>query len=144
MEQASKEGQALEPERRNTGEMTADEVLFFDRMPSCFPIYAALKARLERAYPDMTVRAARTQISFRSRYVFALVSLPGRRLKNGRKEYLLLTFGLSYHKESPRIAQAVEPYPNRWTHHVPLARADELDDELMGWLDEAYRFSLIK
>ena len=124
--------------------MTFDEIAFFDRLPRFLPLYGALKERLERAYPEMTIRVAKTQISFQNRHVFALVSLPGRRLPSGLKEYLLLSFGLSCQKASPRIAYAVEPYPNRWTHHVPLTSEDELDDELMGWIDEAYRFSLSK
>ena len=57
---------------------------------------------------------------------------------------LLVSFGLSYKKESPRIAYAVEAYPNRWTHHVIVEQAGEIDRELMKWLQEAYAFSLIK
>ena len=38
---------------------------------------------------------------------------------------------------------AVEPYPNRWTHHVTAA-ADEIDGELMDWLREAHDFALLK
>ena len=36
--------------------------------------------------------------------------------------------------ESPRIDAAVEPYPNRWTHHVPVQGIEEIDEELMGWV----------
>ena len=36
---------------------------------------------------------------------------------------------------------AVEPYPNRWTHHVVVSRLEELDEELMDWLREAYDFA---
>lgn len=88
----------------------------------------------------MTIKVTKTQISFRSRYVFAMASLPYRRMKDWPKEYLMLSFGLNYRKDSPRIVQAVEAYPNRWTHHVIVERTEYLDDELLGcWLCSSVR-----
>jgi len=43
--------------------------------------------------------------------------------------------------DSPRIAAKTEPYPNRWTHHVVIWDASEIDAELLGWLAEARAFS---
>ncbi len=43
--------------------------------------------------------------------------------------------------ETPWIFQAVEPYPNRWTHHVIIQSAEEIDEELMGWVQAAYAFA---
>ena len=124
--------------------MSFDEIAFFNRMPQMLPLYVALREKLERAYPDMDVRVAKTQISFRNRHVFAMASLPWRRVKGWPEAYLLVSFGLPYRKESPRIAQAVEAYPNRWTHHVLVVAEDEIDDTLMSWLDEAFWFSAAK
>lgn len=124
--------------------MSFDEIAFFNRMPRMLPLYAALREKLERAYPDMDVRVARTQISFRNRHVFAMTSLPWRKVKGWPEAYLLVSFGLPCRKESPRIAQAVEAYPNRWTHHVLVVAEDEIDDTLMSWLDEAFWFSAAK
>lgn len=124
--------------------MTNDELLYFDKMPRMLPLYQTLRQRLDSAYPEMTVKITKTQISFRSRYVFAMASLPWRRVKGWPAEYLLVSFGLSYQKASPRIAQSVEAYPNRWTHHVIVERAEEIDAELLGWIDEAYQFSIVK
>lgn len=124
--------------------MAGDELQYFDRMPQLLPLYVALREKLADAYPDMTVKVTKTQISFRNRYVFAMASLPFRRLKGWPKEYLLVSFGLPAQKVSPRIAQAVEPYPGRWTHHVVVQTEAELDEELFGWLDEAYRFAMVK
>ncbi len=36
---------------------------------------------------------------------------------------------------------ATEPYPNRWTHHVLISAAEEIDDELMSWIKAAAAFS---
>lgn len=124
--------------------MTTDELMFWNKKPQLLPIYEALRDRLTRAYPDMQIKVSKTQISFRNRHIFAMASLPVRRLKGWTGDYLLVSFGLPQHRQSPRIAQAVEPYPNRWTHHVPVKCAEEIDAELMGWLEEAYRFSAVK
>lgn len=124
--------------------MTAEELMFFDKMPQMFPVYRALKEHLENRYPEMRTKVSKTQISFSNRYVFAMASLPWRRVKNWPKQYLLVSFGLSYKKESPRIAESTEAYPNRWTHHVIAEREEDIDTELLGWLDEAYRFSKTK
>ena len=124
--------------------MSFDEIAFFNRMPRMLPLYAALREKLERAYPDMDVRVAKTQISFRNRHVFAMASLPWRKVKGWPEAYLLVSFGLPCRKESPRIAQAVEAYPNRWTHHILVVAEDEIDDTLMSWLDEAFWFSAAK
>lgn len=124
--------------------MTTDETMLFNTMPQMLPLYEALLQKLQAAYPDMERKVSKTQISLRNRHVFAMVSLPWRRVKGWPKEYLLVSFGLSYRKESPRIAAATEPYPNRWTHHVLLQHAYEIDAELLAWLEEAYQFSLVK
>lgn len=124
--------------------MNTGELMFFDKMPQMLPFYQALKEKLLTAYPDMEIKVTKTQISFRSRYVFAMASLPWKKVKDWPKEYLLVSFGLSYKMEFPRIAQSVEAYPNRWMHHVIVQQQEEIDEELMGWLDEAYQFSMIK
>ncbi|MDO5400595.1 MAG: DUF5655 domain-containing protein [Eubacteriales bacterium] len=124
--------------------MTADELQFFDKLPQMLPLYIALREKLDERYPDMTLKITKTQISFRNRHVFAMASLPMRRLKGWPREYLLVSFGLSHQKLSPRIAQSVEPYPGRWTHHVPITAREDLDEELLGWLDEAWQFALYK
>lgn len=124
--------------------VTADELMFFDRLPRFLPVYETLKEALAARYPEMTVRVAKTQISFRSRYEFAMVSLPCRRKKEWPREYLMVSFGLPARKISPRIAAWTEAYPGRFTHHVLAERPGDLDAELLGWIDEAYRFSMVK
>lgn len=124
--------------------MTDAELLFFNDMPQMFPVYAKLREELDRAGLDCTAKVGKTQITLRNRYVFAGVSLPWRKVKGWPEVYLLVSFGLSYRKEDPRIALATEPYPNRWTHHVLLTGPEEVDDTLMAWIQEAYQFSMVK
>ena len=106
------------------------------------PVYEALRHKLVNAYPDLGIRVTKTQISFKNRYIFAVVSF--QRVPGCPKEHLLVTFGLGYPKQDPRISVVTEASPHRWTHHVPVTRPEELNKELMGWIDEAYQFALIK
>ena len=124
--------------------MGEEERAFLDRMPQMLEVYQALREKVVKAYPDTQFKVSKTQISFRNRYVFAMVSLPWRKVKGWPKEYLLVSFGLAYKKKSPRIVQAVEAYPNRWTHHLLLTGPEQVDRELMDWIGEAYRFAMVK
>jgi len=67
--------------------------------------------------------------------------LPVRKAKERPGAYIVVTFGLGYRVESSRIDGAVEPYPGRYTHHVLISGAEEIDGELMGWVKEAAAFS---
>ena len=122
----------------------SDVRFFFDGHPEERTLYEALFARMEERFPDARVKMQKSQISFYNRHLFAAVSLPVRRKKGWPERCILVTFGLVRRLESPRIAVATEPYPNRWTHHVVVSRVEELDGELMGWLEEAYPFAMNK
>ena len=70
------------------------------------------------------------------------VSFAGlRKKKDCPESYIVVTFGLDKRVESPRIEAASEPYPNRWTHHLLISHAGEIDDELMAWIKSAADFS---
>lgn len=99
-------------------------------LPLADGVGAALLAR----YPGLEVAVQKTQVTFRGKRTFCILSRPRRKADEGG---LLLTFGLRRRLDHPRIFQAVEPYPNRWTHHLLLSSPGELDEELFSWLDEA-------
>ena len=122
--------------------MTQDELQFFHTKPQALPLYEALRGALLACCPDTQIQVHATQITFKARYGFAFVSL--RRLKGCPPVFLLLTIGLARRLDSPRVAVAVEPYPNRWTHHLVLSSPEQLDGELLGWLREAHDFALLK
>ena len=124
--------------------MELNELLFFDRMPRMLPVYETLRNELAQRYPQMKITVGKTQISFRSRYIFAMASLPVCRIRGCPDEFLLVSFGLSRRLEDDRIFQAVEPCPNRWTHHVVVTGRREIDSRLMQWLEEAHQFSMTK
>lgn len=122
--------------------MNQDILLFFDKHPEALPLYEALEERILAEIRDVKIKAQKTQITFSNKRNFAFVSfLPVRKAGERPDIFIVVTFGLSYRKESPRIDAATEPYPNRWTHHMLISRAEEIDDELMGWIEEAAVFS---
>ena len=122
--------------------MNQDILLFFDKHPEALPLYEALEERILAEIRDVKIKVQKTQITFSNKRNFAFVSfLPVRKAGERPDIYIAVTFGLSYRKESPRIDAATEPYPNRWTHNMLISRTEEIDDELMGWIEEAAVFS---
>lgn len=124
--------------------LTGDVLFFFENHLEALPLYEAFEAQVERL-GEVSIRVQKTQITFSNRHNFAFVSfLPARKAKNRPKVYITVTFGLGRRVDSPRIDIATEPYPNRWTHHVLVSSTEEIDNELMGWIREAYDFSALK
>ena len=119
----------------------ADVGMFFEGRPLELSLYQALFRQLDALFPEGSVRVQKSQISFYGRHLFAAASLPVRRRKDWPKICLVVTVGLSYRLESPRVAVASEPYPGRWTHHILVTEAGQIDEELMGWLQEAWDFA---
>ena len=96
-------------------------------------------------YPDTRIKVQKSQISFSNRYLFACVSFA--RVKKKKElpaPYLVITLGMPCPLESPRVAVKTEPYPGRWTTHIVIGSADEVDEELLGWVAEAYTFASMK
>ena len=115
---------------------------FFDKHAEALPLYERLEAGVRETVPDVTVRVQKSQISFYNRHLFACVSFA--RVRKGRdcpKAYIVVTIGLGYRLDSPRVDLATEPYPNRWTHHILVSQPGEIDEELMAWIREAAAFS---
>lgn len=121
---------------------TADLLQYFSGHDTEYALYLALTAALENVLPkNFSVRVQKSQISFYGRHLFGAASIPVRRKKDWPQDCLMVTFGLEHRADSPRIAVATEPYPNRWTHHLLLTTPDGIDQELLDWLQEAYWFS---
>ena len=118
-----------------------DVLFFFDGKPAELALYETLFRHMEEVFPDASVKVQKSQISFYGRYLFAAVSLPVRRKKNWPEHCIVVTIGLSHPLESPRAAVSVEPYPGRWTNHVLVSEASQVDEELLEWLNEAWAFA---
>lgn len=122
--------------------VSMDELLFFDSKQQALPLYMSFREDVSGRVPDVRIEVKKTQISFFKRYMFAAVSFtPVRKAKDRPDPFLTITFGLPYRKESARIDIATEAYPNRWTHHVMIGTEEEIDEELISWIQEAADFS---
>ncbi len=63
--------------------------------------------------------------------------VPGMYLR-GDQAPLVLTLSLTRKSSSNRWKQVVEPTKGRYTHHLELRSADEIDHEVRAWLHEAW------
>ncbi len=116
----------------------------FANLPAALPLYQVIEDRIMATWPRTTIKVSKTQISFSNRYGFAWAWPPTRRMKDWPPVCCGLTFGLDHQIVHPRVVVAVEPYPRRWTHHVLIATAEDLDDQVMEWVTQSYEFSLHK
>ena len=122
--------------------VSVDELIFFDSKQNALSLYETFREAVLEKVPDTRIEVKKTQISFFNRHMYAAVSFaPVRRAKNRPDPFLTITFGMPYRKESARIDVAVEPYPNRWTHHVMIGSVEEIDQELLSWIEEAAAFA---
>lgn len=122
----------------------AELVRFFSPMPEILPLYRVFEDAVISRCGAVDIRVQKTQVTFSDKHVFACASLPLRRRRGWPERCLMVTFGLEHRVDAPRIAVATEPYPDRWTHHVLVERPEQIDDELMAWIEEAHRFALEK
>lgn len=127
--------------RNEAPELQQDILLFFGEKTLELSLFEALLRKLSETLPGMTVRVQKSQISFYGRHLFGAASLPIRRRKDWPEHCLVVTVGFSRPLDSLRVAVRVEPYPNRWTHHILIERPEQIDSELLGWMHEAYEFS---
>ena len=123
-------------------EYDLDTLMFFDGHPEALGLYEAFERLLYDTFPDVNKRVQKTQITFFNRHVFACVSFARVKRKADLPEgYIVLTLGLPEPLDSPRVAVKTEPYPGRWTHHFVVSREEELDEELLSWVRQAYDFA---
>ena len=119
--------------------ITQDALFFFDGRSHELGLYEALaKALLER-YPNTAIQVRKTQIGFYDGGLYACASLaPVRRKAERPPRFITVTFGLDAPLDDPRTVP-VAVRPNRWTHHVIVGRAGEIDDALLQWIDRSHK-----
>jgi len=109
---------------------------FFAGRPTSRAIFEALRAAVA-TLDEVDLRVSKSQIAFRRRVGFAAVWMPEQYL--GRGVPLVLTVGLRRRDESARWKQVVEPHPGRFTHHLEIASPEEVDEQVLRWLQEAWQ-----
>ncbi len=114
--------------------MTLDE--FFAGYEASRPLFEALRETIEEFGPA-EIRVTKSQVAFYRKKAFAWAWIPDRHL-HGKHAPLVLTLGFHYRDSSPRWKEIVEPYPGRFTHHLELYSAADIDDEVCSWLHTAW------
>jgi LmbE family N-acetylglucosaminyl deacetylase len=108
---------------------------YFAGHPDARAVFEKVRAVLSRLGP-VEVRASKSQVAFRRRRGFAFLWLPGRYLSKPTAE-VVLSIGLGRHDPSARFKEVAHPAPAQWMHHLEIHDIGDIDDEVVGWLQEA-------
>ena len=98
------------------------------------PVVQAIYDRLLKAckkFGPVAIEPKLTSIHLVSRYAFAGVYT--------RSDYLRLELHLSKPLESKRVVKVEKASANRFHHTIKLSSVKEVDAELIGWLQDAYK-----
>lgn len=108
---------------------------FFDGSPDGLRLYEAVKQAVGDV-GEASVRVTKSQIAFRRRKGFLYLWRPGQYVTSDVPAVLSVV--LPHEVTSPRIKQVAHPSSTVWMHHIELHQIEEIDDEVRGWLAEAF------
>ena len=108
---------------------------FFDGLPRGLALYRAV-AKAVGGLGEAGIRVTKSQIAFRRRRGFAYLWRPGQYVHSSVPA--VLSIALAREIASPRFKEVAHPAPNVWMHHLELRDTADVDEEVRGWLKEAY------
>ncbi len=109
--------------------MTTIEQHFENKSENILQIYNKLLAEL-RKFGEVKESPNKSSIHLLNKYGFACVYT--------RKKYILLHIHLAKQLQNKRVGKVEQISKNRFIHTVIINSADEIDNELLGWLKIAY------
>ncbi len=92
-------------------------------------IYTSLLSELQK-FGNLKVEPKKTSIHLANRFGFAGVYT--------RKDYINLEVHLNRRLQHPRVAKVEQASANRFHHTIRLSSVDDIDHQLLSWLNEAY------
>jgi hypothetical protein len=107
----------------------------FDNKAELLPLWLRLRAAVEAVGPEIQIRPRERYAEFDRRGEEFLIAEP---TSHHRMEFGLHNPGLPY---TARFREAVEFGSRRITHRVSLPEPNELDDELLARIHEAYELA---
>jgi len=98
------------------------------------PIYEKLMSAIEQFGSDVKVAPKKSSVSLIRKHQFALIK-PATKTR--------IDLGLKI-KDKPTEGRLEDsgPFGTMCTHRVRISESDEIDDELLGWIREAYEHSV--
>ena len=114
--------------------MTLDE--YFAGYDESRRIFEAVRGAIDLIGPT-ELHVTKSQVAFYRRKAFAWVWIPARYLR-GEVAPLVLTLSFHSRNKSPRWKEIVEPAPGHFTHHLELYAVADIDDQVRGWLRDAW------
>ncbi len=110
-------------------------------MPQMLPLYAVLKEKTAKGVSgDENNSCEDADIISQPVCVRSGIALPWRRQKGWPERYMLVFVWTGSAQAIPANPAGSGGYPGRWTHHVVVQTAEEIDRELLDWIHEAYLF----
>lgn len=106
--------------------------LFDGKAPELRATYDHLIKQLKQ-FGEVKVAPKQTSIHLEKNSGFAGV--------HPRKAYFNLEFRTDYKIDDPRITRMQQLSAKRFEHTVKLERESDVDDQLLGWLRDAYNLS---
>lgn len=105
-------------------------------------LYERFAPWLMEHFPTAEEDVQKSQITYRGPRPFCALWLPafGRRI--APRNCLVVTVYGPEKLDNSRVAAQTESYPGRWTHHIPVRSAEELDGELLELLERSFLFKL--
>ena len=94
-------------------------------------------AQVLGSFGDVSTRVTKSQVAFLHGHGFAFVWRPGQYVRSDVPA--VLSIALPHETASPRFKEVVHPSPAVWMHHLELRDVSQVDDEVRGWLREAWQ-----
>lgn len=114
--------------------MTLDE--YFSGYEQSRQLFDGLNSLINQL-GSVSIAVTKSQVAFRRRKAFAWAWIPRKYLK-GKVAPLVLTISLPDRDSSTRWKEVVEPYPGRFIHHLELYSLQDIDEQVVGWLQAAW------
>jgi Domain of unknown function (DUF5655) len=107
------------------------EAFFAGARPELRSLFDAFVAAASRSGP-VTVNVTKSRIALQVRFRFAGIDKP-------RKAHLVANFVLTWPEESARFTRVDFVAPYYYVHRLRLRGPGDVDEELAGWLEQAYQ-----
>lgn len=117
------------------GSVSQEVESFFGGSPEGLQLYRAVESLVSQI-GEAGVRVTKSQVAFRRRKGFAYLWRPGQYVTNDVPA--VLSIPLPRAVRSDRFKSVAHPSQKVWMHHIELRDPAQVDDEVGGWLTEAY------